>query len=325
MKCRLFDSQGREIKYLRISVTDRCNLNCCYCNSAKREFIPHDEIFSYEEILKTVEIMAENGIEKVRLTGGEPLVRKDIDLLAAEINKISGIKEISLTTNATLLSRYAHKLKKSGINRINISLDTLNPESFIKISGKDKLNSVFEGIKSAQDAGMTPIKINTVILNNLNSSEIEELAGLTLENDFHIRFIELMPIANNLFYENHRLSAQSVKKTIERKFGPLSKTGSKPLAGPASMHRIKNSKGQIGFIHAMTSHFCADCNRIRLTSDGKIRPCLLEDNFYDLKALIRSGADDRDIINFINSALKSKSSAHQIMPDVKTRMVSIGG
>ncbi|MDY0361864.1 MAG: GTP 3',8-cyclase MoaA [Desulforegulaceae bacterium] len=319
------DSQGRIINYLRISVTDRCNLNCCYCNSSKREFIPHDEILSYEEIIKTTKIMSEYGIKKVRLTGGEPLVRKDIDFLVKEINKIEKINEITLTTNGTLLPEYAKKLKKAGIKRLNISLDTLNSESFIKISGKDKFNSVLDGIKAAGEEGFSPIKLNTVILNNLNSGEIEELAGLSIENDFHIRFIELMPIANNAFYENHQLCAASVKKTIENKFGILEKAGSKPMSGPASMYKIKNSKGQIGFIHAMTSHFCADCNRIRLTADGKIRPCLLEDNFFDLKTLLRNGADDKKIIELINKALLQKASAHEFMPNVKTRMVSIGG
>jgi len=159
----------------------------------------------------------------------------------------------------------------------------------------------------------------------MNSGEIEKLAGLSIENDFHIRFIELMPIANNAFYENHQLSAGNVKKTIENKFESLHKVSSKPMSGPASMYKIKNSKGQLGFIHAMTNHFCADCNRIRLTADGKIRPCLLEDNFYDLKTLLRKGADDKEIIDLIKSALKNKASVHKIMPNLKTKMVSIGG
>jgi cyclic pyranopterin phosphate synthase len=325
MKNRLTDSQGRIVNYLRISVTDRCNLNCCYCNNSTRDFISHDEILSYEEILKTVEIMTKKGIKKVRLTGGEPLVRKDIDLLVQEINKIKQINEITLTTNGTLLSEYAGKLKKAGISRLNISLDTLNPDKFIKISGKDKLNSVFEGIKSAQEEGLNPIKINTVILNEMNSSEIEELAELSVKNDFHIRFIELMPIGENEFFKKHQLSAKSVKKIIENRFGVLVKAEANPLAGPASMYKIRNAKGQLGFINAMTSHFCADCNRIRLTSDGKIRPCLLEDDLYDIKALLRNGQDDKSIIDLINFALMKKASAHEIMPDVKTKMVSIGG
>jgi len=325
MKNRLIDSQGRVVNYLRISVTDRCNLNCCYCNTSKREFIPHDEILSYEEILKAVEIMAKKGIKKVRLTGGEPLVRKDIDLLVKEINKLEQINEITLTTNGTLLSEYAGKLKKAGISRLNISLDTLNPDKFIKITGKDKFKSVFEGIKAAQEEGLNPIKINTVILNEMNSPEIEELAELSVKNDFHMRFIELMPIGENDFFQKHQMSAESVKKIIENRFGALVKADSKPLAGPASMYKIRNSKGQLGFINAMTSHFCAGCNRIRLTSDGKIRPCLLEDDLFDLKTLLRNGAGDQEIVDLINFALMKKASAHEIMPDVKTQMVSIGG
>lgn len=326
MKNRLTDSQGRVINYLRLSVTDRCNLRCSYCiPSSQRNFIPHNEILSYEEIVKTLAVMAKNGLQKVRLTGGEPLVRKDIDLLVREIKKIQEIREVTITTNATLLSVHADRLKRSGIDRINISLDTLNPHTFEKITGKDELSFVLEGIQSAKEAGMTPVKINTVILNNINSSEIEELAALSIENDFHIRFIELMPIGSLNYYEKHKLSASFVKKTIENRFGELVRLNLSQLAGPAAMYKIRNSKGKIGFIHAMTSHFCAECNRIRLTADGHIRPCLLEDSFVDLKEILRKNADDKEILQRIKYALTQKASAHDLIPNVKTEMASIGG
>lgn len=326
MENRLTDSQGRIINYLRLSVTDRCNLKCSYCiPSSQRSFISHSEILSYEEIIKTIAVMAQNGLQKVRLTGGEPLVRKDIDLLVKEIRKIKGIREVTITTNATLLSKQADNLKRAGINRINISLDTLNPLTFEKITGKNKLNSVFEGIQSAKEAGMNPVKINTVILKNINSCEIEELAALSIKNDFHIRFIELMPIGGQNYYEKHKLSAAFVKKTIENRFGKLIGLNLNPLAGPASMYKIPNSKGQIGFIHAMTSHFCSKCNRIRLTADGRIRPCLLEDSFTDLKNILRTNSDDKKILQTIKYALTEKASAHELIPNVKTQMASIGG
>ena len=325
MKNRLTDSQGRTINYLRLSVTDRCNLNCSYCSPLNKNKALHKDILSYEEMIRLAKLYAENGIEKIRLTGGEPLMRKDLYFLISELKKISRIKEVTLTTNATLLSDQAENLKKAGINRINISLDTLNPLVFRKITGKNLLSRVIQGIDSAIEYEMNPLKINTVLLNKINASEIRELAALSLKKPVHVRFIELMPMGSSNFHDKHKLSMKKAKNIIEQEFGILEKIKSEPFSGPASMYAIKKAKGKIGFIHPMTSHFCAACNRIRITANGFLRPCLLEDSFFDLKTHMRNGASNEELLKITDHALLKKSSVHEILPLVKTEMVSIGG
>lgn len=326
MKNILKDSQGRDIKYLRLSVTDRCNLECRYCVTKERKkFLSHHNILRYEEMLRVVTLLSKHGLEKVRLTGGEPLVRKDVDLFAKELNSVKGIKEVTLTTNGVILEEYVSRLKRAGIKRLNLSLDSLKDDVFEKITGKNRLKSVLRGIDAACEAGMSPIKINTVLLNGINDSEIADLAGLSIEKNIDVRFIELMPIGSTQFYNSHKLSMKDAKEMIEKRFSPLLNVKSSPISGPASMYKIKGAKGNIGFIHAMTSHFCADCNRVRITAEGLLRPCLLEDSFFDLRRDLRLGASNEDLYKIVKKALEKKSSIHEVMPDVKRQMVSIGG
>jgi len=325
MTKRLKDRDGRYVNYLRLSVTDRCNLRCVYCTPKNVELMEHDEILRYEDMLKLAHILAKNGVEKIRLTGGEPLVRKDLPLFIKELGRIENIDEVSITTNATLLSDNIDSLAKAGIRRLNISLDTLRADIYEKITGRDQFNVVMDGIKSAIESGMNPIKINTVLLKGINDEDLEELTSFALQKNCHIRFIELMPIGSKDFYEKHYLPSYYAKERIEKRFGKLWKIKSSKSAGPASMFGVEGSKGQVGFIHAMTDHFCQNCNRLRLSADGRLRPCLLKDFSIDLKELVRKENDDIKLLKLIKEALDKKSSFHDLIPDVRTKMVSIGG
>lgn len=322
----LMDRQQRRINYLRLSVTDRCNLRCRYCMPPEgRKWLPHSEILRHEEMLRIVRIFMNRGVRKVRITGGEPLVRKNLACLVRELKKLTGIEEITMTTNGVLLAEHAEALKRAGVDRVNISLDTMRPEVFSLITGKDCLDSVLAGIDAARRAGMTPVKINAVPMAGINDGEIEDLAALSFEEDIHVRFIEQMPVGMRCAGDSGYLSMDRVRSRIESRWGALVNVLPGPLDGPAGRYRIQGAGGEIGFIHAMTRHFCGRCNRMRLTSDGKLRPCLLDDTVVDVKRPLRSGAGDDVLEHLIEEAVMKKKAAHAPVPLVNTQMVSIGG
>ena len=320
------DSFGRRINYLRISVTDRCNLRCIYCIPPEGvPQMPHSEILSYEEIRAVVQAAAELGINKIRLTGGEPLVRVDFPQFVKMLSQVKGIEELSLTTNGVLLKKCALELKQGGLTRINVSLDTLKPDKFRYITRLGKLEDVLDGIEAAKLAGLNPVKINTVVMRGINDDEIVDLARMTYEDGWHVRFIELMPFKG---------VAEFVPSSeLHRKIGLLGKLEPcTPVAGngPALYYRLEGAKGTIGFISPLSeASFCSRCNRIRLTPDGKLRLCLLGEDEIDLKGPLRDNASIEELKRLIVKAVASKPGHHHLRRGnnrpVNRRMSQIGG
>ncbi|MFC2041353.1 GTP 3',8-cyclase MoaA [Chloroflexota bacterium] len=323
----LFDSWQRQINYLRISVTDHCNLNCVYCSVDSIPHLPRSEILSYEEVQRLVQVAASTGISKVRLTGGEPLLRYDLNKLVWMISQIEGIDDISLTTNGILLKKYATELKEAGLKRVNVSLDTLKREKFERITGHDRLEEVLSGIEAARIAGLEPIKINMVVLRGMNDDEIIDFARMSTSQGWHVRFIEFMPFGTP---EAKALSSVSTRETRERieSLGKLEPYTGKTGNGPARYYRLAGAEGTIGFISPMTEHFCQTCNRLRLTSDGQLRPCLLDDDEVNLKKALRNGADADELKQLIQQSIDIKRERHHLneglAPD-KRPMTQIGG
>jgi cyclic pyranopterin phosphate synthase len=297
------------VDYLRISVTDRCNLRCVYCNPlGDCGFFEHGEILRFEEIERIARLFSECGISKVRLTGGEPLVRKDIVGLVGKLAAIPAIDGLSLTTNGVLLEGLAERLKAAGLQRVNISVDTAQRDSYKRITGYDLLPKVTRGIYKAIEAGLTPVKINSVIIKGLNDSEeqIAALAGMSIHLPLTVRFIEYCPTAKYTNPASDYLPNSEVRAVIERKYGRLSSVIKGHNHGPASNFKVRDSAGTIGFISGRSSTFCFSCNRLRLTSDGKLLPCLYSAHTYDLKKLIRGRASDRRIRNLLNRIISEK-------------------
>ncbi|NWG04085.1 MAG: GTP 3',8-cyclase MoaA [Syntrophaceae bacterium] len=326
----LLDPFKRKINYLRISITDRCNLRCRYCMPEEGlQIIPHEEILSYEEILRLVRVFAAEGISKVRLTGGEPLVRKGIVHFISSLSQIKEIKDLTLTTNGVLLKEFAHDLKKAGLKRINISLDSLKKERFSQITRKDDFERVWEGIEEALRVGFSPIKINMVAMKGLNDDEIESFAELTLRLPLVVRYIEYMPSGNGEEWRgSDLLTVPQIMNRIE-KLGKLTPVPQGPWDGPAKRFRIERAIGEIGLIGAISNHFCDDCNRLRLTPDGKIRTCLFSDEEIDVKELLRNGGADHDLKEKLLIAIKKKPERHPInthqFKKCQRNMSAIGG
>jgi cyclic pyranopterin phosphate synthase len=310
---KMLDTFNRHINYLRISVTDRCNLRCIYCMPTEGvSLIGHDDILRYEEILRVARCAAQKGITKIRITGGEPLVRKGIIDLIADLGRIPGIDDLSITTNGVLLEACAQALYQSGMRRINISLDTLDPEKYRTITRGGDINAVFAGISKARQAGFTPIKINVVAMRNVNDDEAVEFARLTMDRPVHIRFIEFMPVAGQTMWEEAQfISSEELQERI-RAIGTLIPLDADQKAGPAKMFQLEGAQGKLGFITALSSHFCATCNRLRLTADGKLRTCLFSDHEIDLKPLLRGGCSDDELSSVIEQAIQSKPQRHEI-------------
>lgn len=312
------DSFGRSIDYLRISVTDRCNLRCIYCMPPEGvPQIAHSEILTYEEIRAVVRAAAELGINKVRLSGGEPLVRADLPKLIWMLCKVRGIEELSLTTNGVLLKEYARELKQAGLTRVNVSLDTLKPDKFRHITRLGKLEAVLAGIEAARGAGFELVKINTVVMRGINDDEILDFARMTYKDGWHIRFIELMPFKGVAEFVPSSELRQHVSQL--GKLEPCT-----PVAGngPAMYYRLAGAKGTIGFIDPITeTAFCSRCNRMRLTSDGKLRPCLLGEDEIDLKVALRNNASMEELKHLILKAVASKPARHHL-GEGKTRLVN---
>ncbi len=319
---RLVDRYGRRITYLRVSVTDRCNLRCIYCGTDFQR-LRHEDILRYEEIIRIIDLFVRLGIRKVRITGGEPLLRKNIGFFLKELSKIDGIEELAITTNGILLEDFIDQIKEAGIRRINISLDTLRPERYREITGRDEFYKVLNGIYKAKEKGFDPIKINVVLLKGINEDEIMDFVDLSIKEPFCIRFIEYMPTfdSNRDFF----ISGRDVKRMIQERFKLIEvKEKDSLYPGPAIYYRVEGAKGKIGFIDAISSHFCSRCNRIRLTADGNLVPCLFSSKKIDIKNPMRSGAKDEDLIELILKAVKEKPSSH--MGDfIKDSMYMIGG
>jgi GTP 3',8-cyclase len=324
------DDCGRPISYLRISVTDRCNLRCLYCMPAEGvPFRAHAQILRYEEIERVVRAAAGLGINKVRLTGGEPLVRAGIVDLVALLARIPGIDDLSMTTNGLLLARYADALARAGLTRVNVSLDTLRPDRFAQITRGGKLEETLAGIASARRAGLEPVKINTVIMRGLNADEIVDLARLTLQEGWHVRFIELMPLNPGASSEELQyVPNREVRQMIVAALGELEPVQTVAGAGPAAYYRLAGARGSLGFISPLSEHFCAQCNRLRLTADGRLRPCLLADNELDLRAALRQGASETDLCDLLQQAIRAKPQGHHVAEHVLPQgraMSEIGG
>lgn len=308
------DSYQRTIDYLRVSITDRCNLRCVYCMPSDG-IIPldHKEILHYEEIIRVVRIAAGIGVRKVRITGGEPLARKNVIYLISEIGNIEGIKDLSLTTNGILLSGYANKLSEAGLKRINISLDSLRPDRYKEITRGGDLRLVLRGIEDAEKAGLSPIKINMVPIRGLNADEIEDFAKLTFKLPYQIRFIEFMPFGTEGLWSPERFVSVEEIKSIVEGVGPLTPAKLK-RSGPAQYFRFDSAPGVIGFISPISNHFCGECNRLRLTADGKLRPCLFSETEIDLKPALRGGAPDDELERLIKLSIEVKPKGHDIGP-----------
>lgn len=309
---KLKDKYERIIDYMRISITDRCNLRCVYCMPEKGvKLFEHKEILTYEEITRVVSIAASLGVKKIRLTGGEPLTRKNIFFLISSLRAMKGIEDISLTTNGILLEKYAKGLADSGLNRINISLDTLRPDRYKKITRGGDISLVMKGVGAAEEAGLLPIKINMVPIRNINDDEIADFTLMTLNTARHVRFIEFMPIGSRDLWSDERyISSDELKKTVE-KIGPLMPVRFRKT-GPARYFRFDGAPGVIGFISALTHHFCGDCNRLRLTADGRLRPCLFSETEIDLKPALRKQSSDNEIERLLRLAIEVKPEGHKI-------------
>ena len=308
----LSDSFQRPINYLRISVTDRCNMRCVYCMPADGvPHMAHGDILSYEEIYAIVEAAAGLGINKVRITGGEPLVRAGLPELVRMLASVESIEDISLTTNGALLAAYADELKSAGLRRVNISLDTLKPARFEQITRCGVLEDTLKGIEAAKEAGLTPVKINVVVMAGVNDDELTDFAARTVNEGWHVRFIELMPF-NHKDDSDSRFTSVSEMRERLGTMGELEPVSGSVGNGPAKYYRLPGASGTIGFITPVSEHFCFKCNRVRLTADGKLRPCLLSDDEIDLKQPLRNGMTSEEIKRLIQKAVDAKPQSHKL-------------
>lgn len=325
----LVDREKRHLKYLRVSITDRCNLRCLYCAPEGR--IPklgHGDVLSFEEILRLVKIGIRLGIRKVRVTGGEPLVRKGVVDLLARLTRLEALTDVSLTTNGVLLASYARPIYDAGVRRINVSLDSLQRDKYAQITGYDRLDQVWAGIQQAAEIGFDPIKINVVAMRGINDDEIADFGRLSLNHPLHIRFIEYMPIGNSRAHFRDQLLTPEIRATISS-IGELVPVENGRDDGPARRYRLAGARGEIGFISALSHHFCSRCNRLRLTADGKLRACLLSDHYEPLKPVLRSGGTDEQVAEIFRKAVRHKAAQHRLCPNgdlvVHDQMQGIGG
>ncbi len=325
----LVDSHQREIRYLRVSITDLCNLRCVYCRPPEGvKLVTHDDILRYEEILTIVEIAGGLGITKVRITGGEPLVRRGVVPFMERLLRMPGIEDVGLTTNGTRLARMAGELRKIGLGRVNISLDTLRREVFAHITGSDLLGAVQEGIGAALHEGFNPVKINVVLLKGINEADIPGFARMTLHSPVDVRFIERMPFGvSDPDHAPDPFSAAYALDRIREEFGTLEEISRDTLDGPARMFRINGAQGRIGVIEPITGHFCGTCNRMRLTAKGTLRPCLMSSDEIDIKKVLRDRASREQVAEVLRFAVRAKpagsDSVHCLEPE--QGMNRIGG
>lgn len=311
----LRDTFGRHIDYLRVSVTDRCNLRCVYCMPAEGvPWKPHADMLTYEEIARVVAAAAELGVRRVRLTGGEPLVRRNIPALVRALAQTPGIEEVSLTTNGLLLDTLAAPLAEAGLKRVNVSLDTLDPEKYRKLTRGGDIDRVRRGIQAAEDAGLMPIKLNAVVVRGVNDDELAELASLTLTHPWHIRFIELMPLADAAGWGDDFADSGSRYFSVREMHARLAHLNLEPAEGPrgngpAQVFRLPGAVATVGFIAPVGEHFCATCNRLRLTADGYLRACLLHEREICIREALRAGEDLRP---YLQAAVNAKPAGHEL-------------
>lgn len=335
---KLVDMFSRSISYLRLSLTDRCNLRCMYCVTEEEGKggpvkLGHDDLLTYEELLRVVRVAVRMGITKVRLTGGEPLVRRNVLGFIRDLTSIEQLTDVRLTTNGVLLNKYAEELFKAGVSKINVSLDTFRPERFAAITGVDCFHDVWQGLQKALEVGFNPVKVNVVAMRNINDDEISDFVRLSKTMPLQIRFIEFMPIGDSSRWNDETfISSDEIKQRLEA-HGELIPMERLQADGPAQVYRLgEDSVGSIGFISPMSHHFCDQCNRLRLTSAGALRSCLLHDDEVDLRSVIRQGGSDEDISKALLEAIHNKPKGHQLEERLKSpgnschgQMSRIGG
>jgi GTP 3',8-cyclase len=331
------DLFGHQISYLRISITDRCNERCVYCMPQElQEWLPHAEILSYDEITRLVRVATELGVTKIRVTGGEPLTRRNVLTLFRQLGEIPGISDIGVSTNGSLLGKetetgqtIAQALVQARVKTANISLDSLDPELYQTITGRDFLARTLEGIAAAKAAGFHQIKLNSVLMRNRNEAEIPKIIRFARKRGLLLRFIELMPVTTtDVLTDENFFPIAEARRLIEREFGPLVVEPDFKTNGPAIYYRFTDSPQRIGFIGAMTNlHFCESCNKLRLTCDGKLRPCLGSHLEFDIKKPLRDGATDEELKQFFVQVVKRKPEQHDFRNNYQPgrRMVAIGG
>lgn len=321
------DRFGRKIDYVRVSVTDRCDLRCSYClPKSYKNFSTPDHWLNYDEITRIVRAFTELGTSRIRLTGGEPLVRPGLDTLARQLTELPLLKDLSLSTNATRLEKYAIPLREAGIARINVSLDTLDPDTYKSIT-LGKLDKTLKGLKAAKAANFTLIKINCVVMKGVNDHQLLDMVNYCMENDFTLRFIETMPMgsAGIDVAKNHYLSLQTVRKQLEQQFELIPDVV--PGGGPARYVRIANTECRIGFITPISQHFCETCNRVRLSADGTLYMCLGQEHNMDLRTPLRAGISDNELKELILQAIDLKPERHEFneKPEQIVRFMSMTG
>lgn len=311
----LRDTFSRKINYLRVSVTDRCNLRCVYCMPPEGiEALAHGQILSYEEILRVVRISVSLGITKVRITGGEPLVRRGIVDFIGEIAKIPGVEDLSLTTNGILLAPMAEELYQKGLKRVNISLDTLKPEVFEKITNRPGLEKVVAGIDAAMKTGLNPVKVNVVAIRGINDGEILDFADFAAKTGVHVRFIEYMPSRRDAWSDKTLIPASEILRIISSRYTLSRSDIPSGDSGPSRMFDLPGG-GRVGVISPLSDHFCGTCNRLRLTADGRLRSCLFSNKEIDLKARLRDGSEDPALASLLKAAVMDKPERHGIKED----------
>jgi cyclic pyranopterin phosphate synthase len=310
----LRDSWEREIKSVRISVTDKCNFRCTYCMPAEGlEWLGRNEILTFEEIARLAGVLARVGVDEVRLTGGEPLVRRDVPQLVRMLAAIDGVRDLSLTTNGVLLDRFAAPLVEAGLRRINVSLDSLNHVRFAEITRRDALDAVLRGLEEAERyPELRPIKINCVAVKGFTETEVPALAELARRKPYIVRFIEFMPLdADEVWREDDVLTGAEIRAIIEDHYGPLVEIPAK-ASSTARRFRFSDGAGEIGFVNPVSEPFCSSCDRIRLTADGQLRTCLFSRREWDLKTPLRDGASDEELTDLIRFAVRHKELKHKI-------------
>jgi len=324
---QVVDNCGRTINYLRLSVTDRCNLRCSYCMPESGvPQLDRQDVLSYEQMLVLARQAVATGIQKIRITGGEPLVRKGVVDFLAKLAQTPGLQQLALTTNGLLLDRMAGDLKRAGVQRLNISLDSLRPEVFARITRRGDLRQVLAGIAAAEGAGF-PVKINMVVMRGVNDSELEDFAALTLEKPYAVRFIEYMPVIKADGWQSQVLSGAEILSRLAERFAFTPVVGG-GLSGPAREYKINGSCGTIGVITPLSGHFCHDCNRIRITASGKLRSCLFSADEFDLKPVL-SSEDPAAIQAVLRQLIRSKPASHGLTPSASAHapfsMAQVGG
>ena len=318
------DPFGRQINYLRVSLTDRCNFRCRYCRPQKNfNWLPPEAILSYEELLTILSVARKLGISRLRLTGGEPLIRREVLRLLERLADL-GFEDLALTTNGFFLAQMAQALKTAGLKRVNVSLDSPNPQTFKEITGVDGLKQVLKGLFAALEAGLSPVKVNVVVMRGVNHKEVPALASLSLKAPFHIRFIEFMPIGEETSWaENLFVPEEEIRHLLED-LGPLEPAIVRGT-GPAKVFRLPGAPGTIGFISSQSHAFCHRCNRLRLTPEGHLRPCLFSDQEIDLRTVLRSGGGEEEIASAFRKALRAKPASRTREGGPHRSMTSIGG